>query len=311
MINKNWSALNGRFIFLITGIAFLSLCIAGSAGAQSSRAIPAGTTINVRTTESIDAMDSDGQVFRGTVDHDVRNGEGILVIPKGSSVELIIRRASENEFALDLDFIDIHGDRYGVAATDVGKIAAIGAGGQGILRGERIAVPAESVLTFRLTQPLRAGVSDEGYLRHGIHYHQGYYNAAFESGLRAGRQDAEYSRRQDARADEFVDRQDRDEYVAGYNTGYESFNNSEYSRQKPGVPGSPWSISIERNGNVNWQTPGRATIYVQMDDQPAKLFAGGQSGTVAAPWMQAGHHYIFILRDENGNEVARTEQDLR
>jgi hypothetical protein len=57
----------------------------------------------------------------------------------------------------------------------IGALAggAAGAGTQVLTRGERIHVPAESVLTFRLERPLDV-YPDAGYERDGHHYHRDY-----------------------------------------------------------------------------------------------------------------------------------------
>lgn len=63
----------------------------------------------------------------------------------------------------------------------IGALAggAAGAGAQTVTRGHAVRVPAESVITFRLEEPLRLGVdpynSDRGYDEDGNHYHNGYY----------------------------------------------------------------------------------------------------------------------------------------
>jgi hypothetical protein len=69
-----------------------------------------------------------------------------------------------------------------------GKGAAIGAlagsgagaGGEILTRGRAVRVPAETVLTFRLEQPLEIGRGafsrDNGYDRDGAHYHDDYYH---------------------------------------------------------------------------------------------------------------------------------------
>jgi hypothetical protein len=57
------------------------------------------------------------------------------------------------------------------AAIGAGVGAAGGAGVQVLTRGDKVKVPAESLLTYSLTEPLRAGVPDTGYMRNGIHYH--------------------------------------------------------------------------------------------------------------------------------------------
>jgi hypothetical protein len=302
----------------VVGAALWALCFASSAGAQgiyrssgAAGTIDAGTAITIRTNENIDANNSDGRIFSGVVAQDVMNRNGNIAIPKGSNVELLVRKVSSTEVALDLDSVMINGERYGLqtqqnivrsqqkegfgankrtgefvgggaaigaiigAITGGGKGAAIGAGagaaaGAGVqilTRGSRVNVPAESLLTFRLAQPLRAGVVDDGFTRDGIHYHSQSYPSQ-----------------------------------GAYNTG----------REKPGFYNSGrGSITIGRDNNISWQGPENASVYVQVDNETPKLFAAGQSGTQAAPWITQGHIYVFVLRDASGNEVARDEQDLR
>ena len=47
-------------------------------------------------------------------------------------------------------------------------------------RGPHVWIPAESVLSFQLDQPLAVGtgrfVDDRGYDENGYHYHNGYYD---------------------------------------------------------------------------------------------------------------------------------------
>lgn len=50
-----------------------------------------GTIIGVRTTDTIDAERRDYQMYRAMVDQDVRGENGRLAIPRGSTVELIVR----------------------------------------------------------------------------------------------------------------------------------------------------------------------------------------------------------------------------
>ncbi|MEP6960889.1 MAG: hypothetical protein ABI995_02365, partial [Acidobacteriota bacterium] len=49
--------------------------------------------------------------------------------------------------------------------------AGAGAGGQILTRGQRVRIPAEAILTFRLESPLYMGVADNGYNRGNQHYH--------------------------------------------------------------------------------------------------------------------------------------------
>jgi hypothetical protein len=145
----------------------------------------------------------------------------------------------------------------------------------------------------------------------GARYDQGYGNSAYEQGLRDGREDATRNRPQHAIVDRSRTGRDRMDYEACYNDGYQNRYDYESTREKPGYSGSPWSISLAPNNNVTWQAPDNSRVYVQADNGRANLFASGQSGTQAASWMQCGHVYVFILEDQNGNEVARTEKDLR
>jgi hypothetical protein len=300
--------IKSRLALALVVLWTLGLAINGNGQARyRSGNIDAGTTITVRTNETIDAKDSDGHVFSGVVEQDVMNRNGNIAIPKGSDVELVVRKVSDKEVALDLDSVKVNGQRYSIqgesstnvrsekkegigvnkrtgkyvgggaalgaiigaiagggkgAAIGAGAGAAAGAGAQVLTRGSSVKVPAESLVTFRLEQPLRAGIADDGYTANGIHYHRGYSDTA--------------------------------------------------NRFKPGYSSDGRStINIGRDKNVNWQGPNNSTVYVQVDDEVPKLFASGTSGTQAAPWITSGHLYVFVLRDAYGNEVARDEQDLR
>jgi hypothetical protein len=58
----------------------------------------------------------------------------------------------------------------------IGALAggAAGAGTQLATRGRSLNVPAESVMTFRLEQPLEINVRDTGHDRNGKHYHENW-----------------------------------------------------------------------------------------------------------------------------------------
>lgn len=80
------------------------------------RTISIGTGIAVRTNESIDAKKSDGRVFTGVVDQDVTDANGYVAIPKGSNVELIVKKAADKELTIDLESVTVNGQRYAVSA---------------------------------------------------------------------------------------------------------------------------------------------------------------------------------------------------
>jgi hypothetical protein len=58
------------------------------------------------------------------------------------------------------------------AAVGAAVGAAAGAGAQIYTHGKNINVPAESVVTFKLSQDLTVGVQDTGYDTNGFHYHR-------------------------------------------------------------------------------------------------------------------------------------------
>jgi hypothetical protein len=102
----------------IAAAAMLSIpAIAGAQAWDYVNPIPSGTSIQVRTTESIDVQSVDGRIYTGTVENDVRDTQGRLAIPKGASTELVVRRGPDDELVLDLDSVTVNGRRYGVDAT--------------------------------------------------------------------------------------------------------------------------------------------------------------------------------------------------
>jgi hypothetical protein len=104
----------------VMGVAAAAMLFAPSAGAQSWTfvdPIPAGTSIQIRTTDKIDTQSIDGRIYTGTVENDVRDVQGRLAIPAGATAELVVRRVSDDEIVLDLDSVMINGRRYGVDAT--------------------------------------------------------------------------------------------------------------------------------------------------------------------------------------------------
>jgi hypothetical protein len=155
-----------------------------------------GTEISVRSDEEINSrMTSEGRTYRASIERDIADDRGNVLIPRGSDASLIIRRAGDGQFLLDLDSVRVGGRNYAVSSTDVqegtqgigrnkrtgemvgggavlgtllgaiaggGKGAAIGAGagavaGGGVevlTKGKEVRVPAETVLRFRLEQPL-------------------------------------------------------------------------------------------------------------------------------------------------------------
>lgn len=105
---------------LTTAVAAAALLMPAVGSAQSwdyVNPIPAGTTLQVRTTEAIDTQSMDGRIFTGTIENDVRDTQGRLAIPRGATAELVVRRDPDNDLVLDLDSVTVNGRRYGVDAT--------------------------------------------------------------------------------------------------------------------------------------------------------------------------------------------------
>ena len=145
--------------------------------------IQPGTNVTVRTDATIDVERRDNRVYTGIVDQDVRGDDGRLAIPRGSSVELIVRVARDNDLILDLESIMVNGQRYALKADPnrveserdnslVGSI--IGAINGGQVQGRAVRIPGGSLLNFRIQRPLDMGVADRGIMRDGRHYHDYY-----------------------------------------------------------------------------------------------------------------------------------------
>jgi hypothetical protein len=165
--------------------------------------VPAGTELVIRTNETIDSsVAKENQTFSAQFERDIVGASGGVIVPKGSSVELVIRNTSTGgitgspEMVLDVQAITVAGQRYVVSTADLqqksdtgiginkrtaemvgggaalgtvlgavaggGKGAAIGVlagtaaggGAQVLLKGKKVRVPAETILNFKLDQPV-------------------------------------------------------------------------------------------------------------------------------------------------------------
>ncbi|RPJ54935.1 MAG: hypothetical protein EHM23_27760 [Acidobacteria bacterium] len=97
---------------LLVLFAFTSLAFA------QSGTIGTGTSISVRTTEKISVKKSDGRIFAGIVDMDVRDANNNVAIPRGSQVELTVKQLAKNNLVLDLESVTVGGKRFGISADD-------------------------------------------------------------------------------------------------------------------------------------------------------------------------------------------------
>jgi hypothetical protein len=141
-----------------------------------------GMTISIRTNETIDSRRTDYRIYSGVVAEDVRGDNGRLAIPRGSTVELIVRRNRGDELWLDLESVVANGQRYAINTTPdrivgtSGFDSAIGSivGAIAGVRGPDIHIPRNSVINFRLESALEMNVADRGVNRDGYHYHDYY-----------------------------------------------------------------------------------------------------------------------------------------
>src|SRR6266446_4753927 len=76
--------------------------------------IEPGTLLAVRTNETIDVERRDNRVYTGIVDQDVRGDNGRLAIPRGATVELIVRVAPDNGLVIDVESVVVNGERYAI-----------------------------------------------------------------------------------------------------------------------------------------------------------------------------------------------------
>jgi len=142
-----------------------------------------GTMITVRPAEAIDVERNDYRVYNGVVEQDVRGTNGQLAIPRGSTVELIVRVERDNDLILDLESVTVNGQRYAIR-TDANRVesghdsglvgAIVGAINGGEVRGRAVRIPRGTLLSFRIQRPLEMGVADRGVDRDGRHYHDWY-----------------------------------------------------------------------------------------------------------------------------------------
>ncbi len=205
-----------RYVFAIVAAAGLLL---GTAQAQYNtqapppppantaaynNQIPAGTQVQIRTNEPIQADKNNvGRSFSAQITQDVLGANGQVLVPRGSPATLTVVQnkggalgsITGNQVALALQSITVNGQMMNVSTTPqsennrgigankrtaeytgggavlgtlIGAVAggakgavigavvggAAGAGTQVATKGSNINVPAESVLTFKLDQPV-------------------------------------------------------------------------------------------------------------------------------------------------------------
>jgi hypothetical protein len=92
---------------------FLLLLTAGVVSAQSNQTLPQGTEIKVRTDSSIPAKPAANTRFGATINKDVVDGSGNVLIPHGSPAQLVAVPTDDGKDTnLDLRNVTINGKRF-------------------------------------------------------------------------------------------------------------------------------------------------------------------------------------------------------
>jgi hypothetical protein len=141
--------------------------------------VPPGTSLVVRTKDTVKTRKAyRGTVYLATVAADILDQNGAVLIPRGSPIELVVHSlsylgpggAGMTLLSLDIDAVTVIDVRYPVETRD----EAPGAGGIGVnrgaarwiggseeaarnvvTRGDRINVPADTLLAFEIEAPIR------------------------------------------------------------------------------------------------------------------------------------------------------------
>jgi hypothetical protein len=95
---------------VITG--FIVLAAFGLASAQTTRVIPSGTDIKVRTDTAVPAKPAANSKYTATISNDVLDSNGAVAIPRGSHAQLVAVPTSDGKDTnLDLRSVTVNGRR--------------------------------------------------------------------------------------------------------------------------------------------------------------------------------------------------------
>ncbi len=100
------------------------------------RTIPSGTTLRVRNNEAIDSETAQpGQQYSAVVNRDVKDSDGNVAIPHGSSATLVVRSASgqgkfqgQSDIVVDVASVTVGGKTYRLETTDFAQKGQEGVG---------------------------------------------------------------------------------------------------------------------------------------------------------------------------------------
>lgn len=90
------------------------------AAAAEPVSVPAGTEVLIRTNEYIRTSNATpDHTFQATIDRDIKDGAGAVLIPKGAPAGLTVRKISKGQLAVDLASITVGGIKYAVESAEV------------------------------------------------------------------------------------------------------------------------------------------------------------------------------------------------
>ncbi len=109
-------------------LSLLLLCILSCvAYAQTTRVLPEGSEIKVRTDTTIPAKPAVGAVYTADVSNDVTDKTGAVVIPRGSRAQLVATSQGQGKDAiLDLRSVTMNGRRYLITTSGTKATSANG-----------------------------------------------------------------------------------------------------------------------------------------------------------------------------------------
>src|SRR5215472_13361655 len=101
-----------------------------------TRVLAAGTELPVRTEETIDSgRAAEGQTFAAEIATDVRDADGVILIPRGANAQIVIKSASRggkirgaSDLVLDLKSVSVEGQQYFLNTSDIEEKGHAGVG---------------------------------------------------------------------------------------------------------------------------------------------------------------------------------------
>jgi len=97
--------------------------------AQSTRVLPEGSEIRVRTDTAIPAKPAANAKYTASVSNDIKDRSGAVAIPRGTRAQLVATPTSDGkDMNLDLQSVTINGQRYLLATSSAKSTAPGGLG---------------------------------------------------------------------------------------------------------------------------------------------------------------------------------------